>query len=340
MRYIKAGNSEKALETYNLLDEEAEYEVDKEAEIVCKNLIEEYNIGETEYDEVRESVESICYAIKGVEEYTEILDNLHHSKEAFTSGKKYYEEENWESAKNMLEDVTVEDTYYEQAQSMLEVCNNKVSLIHYENGIRFQEEKDWKSAISEYEKVESHTPDEYAKANENMEICIENVRIETYTELQQLYSAKKYDEGLEFIDSLPGYLEDDEEIANYKEKFEEGKTEEERIREANKYNTGITYNQLARDPDIYEGEYVKFRGKVLQIMTADYMTVYRIGTSGYGYYDNVIYAVHYFSNNSKNRILEDDIVTVKGVSDGLHTYETVLGSSITIPKITVDEIVR
>lgn len=38
--------------------------------------------------------------------------------------------------------------------------------------------------------------------------------------------------------------------------------------------------------------------------------------------------------NSTKRFLEDDIVTFYGTYDGLYTYETILGASVTIPSVT------
>ena len=69
------------------------------------------------------------------------------------------------------------------------------------------------------------------------------------------------------------------------------------------------------------------------------ITIYRVGTAGSFYSDNVIYVIQSGANSS-NRILEDDYVTVKGVSSGLYTYTTVLGSSLTIPSIVADYIER
>ena len=36
------------------------------------------------------------------------------------------------------------------------------------------------------------------------------------------------------------------------------------------------------------------------------------------------------------RILEDDVITVYGVSQGLYTYETILGATRTVPLIRGD----
>ncbi len=96
----------------------------------------------------------------------------------------------------------------------------------------------------------------------------------------------------------------------------------------------ISYDSLARNPEKYEGQKVKFTGRVVQVMESSFVKVYRINVTwnGYGYYDDTVYVTYFGS--SGGRILEDDVVTFYGEFDGLHTYETVLGSSLTIPKVS------
>lgn len=71
-----------------------------------------------------------------------------------------------------------------------------------------------------------------------------------------------------------------------------------------------------------------------------YYNVYRIDVTykGYGYYDDTVY-VTYDGYGSEERILEDDIVTFYGEYKGLKTYETVMGSSVTIPHVEAKYIV-
>lgn len=105
--------------------------------------------------------------------------------------------------------------------------------------------------------------------------------------------------------------------------------------EAKKYDTGITYEELARTPDEYVGEYVKFSGRVIQVMEGGEETNLRIAVNDN--YDKVI-IVGYDPNITSVRVLEDDMVTIKGSSIGLYTYESALGGNITIPGILVSEI--
>lgn len=102
-----------------------------------------------------------------------------------------------------------------------------------------------------------------------------------------------------------------------------------------KYNSGITFDQLARRPDDYTGKYVQFKGKVIQVMEDNSSTSLRIVVDDD--YDKVILATLY-SDILDERVLEKDTVVIKGVSAGLFTYESIFGASITVPSIIVDEI--
>ena len=112
------------------------------------------------------------------------------------------------------------------------------------------------------------------------------------------------------------------------------KAEEE---ERKGYDTGITYNQLARTPDEYEGEKVKFRGRVVQVMEGDGETQLRIAVNSN--YDTVLFGF-YDSSIVDSRILDDDIITVMGISMGLITYKSTMGGNITIPNMLILQIER
>ena len=55
----------------------------------------------------------------------------------------------------------------------------------------------------------------------------------------------------------------------------------------------------------------------------------------YGLWDDTILATLELSENS-DKILEDDIITIWGKCEGDYTYESVLGSNITLPLINVE----
>lgn len=106
------------------------------------------------------------------------------------------------------------------------------------------------------------------------------------------------------------------------------------------YETGITFDDLARNPDTYKGKKVKFTGKVLQVteLTGEIQIRLATASDGWGnYYEDVVY-LYFESSLISSRILEDDIITIYGTAQGLHSYTTVLGANVTLPLIKVEKI--
>lgn len=101
------------------------------------------------------------------------------------------------------------------------------------------------------------------------------------------------------------------------------------------YETGITYDQLARTPDDYEGSLVKFTGEVIQTLEEDGQVDIRLAVDGE--YNNILYCA-YESNIVSSRVLEGDTITIYGTSMGLYSYESTTGVTITIPCVWVDKI--
>ena len=120
-----------------------------------------------------------------------------------------------------------------------------------------------------------------------------------------------------------------------KKKEEEEKAKKEAEKEAKGYETGITYSNLARNPDDYKGEKVKFKGKVLQVIEGDDSVQIRLAVKSD--YDNVLLC-EYDSSIVSSRVLEDDIITIYGTSVGTISYESTMGGQITIPAVYVDKI--
>ncbi|MFB4474565.1 toxin regulator [Oceanobacillus caeni] len=131
-----------------------------------------------------------------------------------------------------------------------------------------------------------------------------------------------------------------EEAEAKKKAEEEAKKEAEAKKKAEEeakkgYETGITYNQLARTPDDFNGEKVKFSGKVIQVMEGDTTTQIRLAVDDN--YDTILYG-EYDSSLVKSRVLEDDQITIMGLSAGLLTYESTMGGNITIPSVLIERI--
>lgn len=127
--------------------------------------------------------------------------------------------------------------------------------------------------------------------------------------------------------------------AKEKEEAEKLAAEKKKKEEEEKkgYDTGITYSQLARTPDDYLAKKVKFSGEVVQVMEDGDSIGIRLAVDGD--YDNIILGT-FDSSIVYERILEDDYITVYGLSSGIYTYESTMGASISVPSMTIDKISR
>ena len=101
------------------------------------------------------------------------------------------------------------------------------------------------------------------------------------------------------------------------------------------YNTGITYEQLARNPEDYEGKLVKFTGRVVQVLEGDLKNQIRLAVNNNS--DNIVLG-EYVKSIVPSRVLEDDNITIYGESLGLISYESAMGVTITIPSIKINKI--
>ncbi|MBO5122005.1 MAG: hypothetical protein J6B99_02470 [Oscillospiraceae bacterium] len=97
----------------------------------------------------------------------------------------------------------------------------------------------------------------------------------------------------------------------------------------------VSYEDVARNPDDYNGVAVKFSGNVLQVIEGEGETDLRIATDGG--YDDVILAA-YEKGLIDFRILEDDQVNVYGTCLGLYTYTSTIGAEISVPLVLCDHI--
>ena len=92
----------------------------------------------------------------------------------------------------------------------------------------------------------------------------------------------------------------------------------------------LDYKGVSRNPDEYEGRYVKFNGEVLQAIEGEYTISFLIYVNSD--YKQLV-KVNMDRPEKYSRILEDDLVTVMGEYAGLYSYETVRGDENTVPQI-------
>lgn len=113
-------------------------------------------------------------------------------------------------------------------------------------------------------------------------------------------------------------------------------TSEERLKWLKKNCESGLYKKIARDPNEYKYQYVKFSGRVLQVCSeadsADGFSTYRLATNGW---DDVVFID--IMNYGQSRILEDDRITIYGICLGVMSYTTVMGDTVTIPEVLVLE---
>lgn len=138
---------------------------------------------------------------------------------------------------------------------------------------------------------------------------------------------------------LYGYIGEDVFYPIYIEPTEVDFTLEDIVKEYKESCESFDYKMIARDPELYRGRKACFTGKVIQVLENGNNIVLRVNvTKGSYTYEDTIYVNYTRENSSESRILEDDIITMYGSLAGLETYKTVLGGSITIPKIYAEYI--
>lgn len=210
---------------------------------------------------------------------------------------------------------------------------------------------DLQSEITKLQSENEQLTSEKKKLNDEIDE-LKNGPQRRLEKIQASYDEKDWEQTITLANELhtayPGGSEDKKgqelknnaqtEIDKKKEEEKRKKEEEEKRKaeeEARGYETGITYEQLARYPEENIGKKVKFNGKVLQVMKGDGETQIRLAVDSN--YDQVILA-YFDSSITKGNVLEDDIITIYGLSLGDYTYETVLGSELTVPLVSIDKI--
>lgn len=170
----------------------------------------------------------------------------------------------------------------------------------------------------------------YDMTEEEREIMDEWIDTEydkSITQFQDAYK-DKYDKALADRESSLEKIEAEKKAAEEKKKKEE--EEARKKAEAEKYNTGLTWEKIAREGMI--GTLCQFKGKVLQVMKGDGYVQCRVATKG-NYDDVMLIEVH----DIDKTILEGDSITFKGMSMGTIEYTTVLGAELSVPAVLVAE---
>ena len=97
-----------------------------------------------------------------------------------------------------------------------------------------------------------------------------------------------------------------------------------------------TFEQMARNPESFKGTNVKVIGEVIQVLYGTYSVELRVNITKEGtyttYYTDTIYVV-YNPEEGEDKILEGDIITIYGTSQGEYSYTSTMGVQVTLPLI-------
>lgn len=99
--------------------------------------------------------------------------------------------------------------------------------------------------------------------------------------------------------------------------------------------TKTNYEDFARHEKLHENEKLSFSGKVMQVVENSWGNAIRLAVDSDT--DKIIYLT-YDPDLISIRVLDDDILTVKGTYSGLYTYSSIRSGDITIPSATVESL--
>ena len=97
----------------------------------------------------------------------------------------------------------------------------------------------------------------------------------------------------------------------------------------------LVFDALARDTESWAGRLVHSRGKVIQVAEAGSRgAVLRVNVTQDGSLWSDTVWVEFPEYGPGQRVLDDDVIEFVARVDGRHTYESVLGSQVTLPALT------
>lgn len=145
-------------------------------------------------------------------------------------------------------------------------------------------------------------------------------------------SASKTDKSTSEVANSSSTESSDSEDVTFDSEIKEASTPKE-VNPAD-YNTGITYDTLVRTPDEHIGNKVTLSGEIVQVIEGDDASQYRMAVDQD--YDKIV-LIEVSTDQLSSRILENDLITIYGVSQGTIDYESTIGGTNTVPAITVDK---
>lgn len=107
-------------------------------------------------------------------------------------------------------------------------------------------------------------------------------------------------------------------------------------KDGNSKVTKAVFEDYARRPSEHTNEKISFTAKVIQVIEGDTVSSYRMAVDSD---NNYVFLVNIDNDDRVMRILEDDKVNVVGTFDGLMSYESTMGATITVPQCKAASIV-
>ncbi|MFS0962877.1 hypothetical protein [Enterococcus durans] len=163
-------------------------------------------------------------------------------------------------------------------------------------------------------------------------LFIAGVAVSPSTSTTSSTSASKTDKPTSEVANSSSTESSDSEDVTFDSEIKEDSTPKE-VNPAD-YNTGITYDTLTRTPDKHIGNKVTLSGEIVQVIEGDDASQYRMAVDQD--YDKMV-LIEVPTDQLSSRILENDLITIYGVSQGTIDYESTIGGTNTVPAITVDK---
>lgn len=265
-----------------------------------------------------------------------ILFKLFSGKDPYKEGKKYLEQKDYIQAIHSFEKVKSNQIEGRNKEEFIQEIKKEAEKFYQKELEESIKQLDYQTALSINKKVENSLNlifiDEkeiknriiqqikqiQARINQNLK---KNEINKVEQDLEVLKKAENLENLSEYITSI------EEKITELKEKLE--------IQNYKKQASRVSYGNLMREPEKYEGMVVTFAGQVFdRIDEQDYYYLYLHSKYDeyYGYYDDVI-----IIKVEKNiKVIEQDIIRFYGVFKNLHTYTTIRGDEITVPFIEAE----
>lgn len=104
---------------------------------------------------------------------------------------------------------------------------------------------------------------------------------------------------------------------------------------------GQSYDNLVHSPDGFRGRKVLLTGKIIQSLQEGQVYTLRVNVTpeAYGLWKDTVLVI-YKAQPLAARLVEGDIVDVRGTSKGIASYKAVLGQTIQLPEIDACLVIR